>query len=145
VKKILIAIIAAGVVSFAATSPAAAQSLGATAAVVKVPFQFIAGQRLLPAGNYRVDPQTADWSIVRISNVQGSMAALVTTQTVATTSADDVHSLLTFTKVRGQYFLQGVALPGRDARVVLVTKAEAERTLARLNLLNAEPNANAAK
>ncbi len=140
-KKILVALVAAGVVWFAAASPALAQS---NAAVVKVPFQFIAGHKVLPAGSYRIAPQTPDWSVVCISNLDGGDAAFITTDGVADSQAETgSDSRVGFTNYHGQYFLQTVSVPGR-ARRVRVTRAQAENILAKLNLLTAEP-ANVAK
>jgi hypothetical protein len=142
VKKILVALVAAGVVSLVASSPAAAQS---DAAKVKIPFQFIVGQRVLPAGSYRIAPQTADWAVVLITNMEGGAPAeFLTTEGLPHADVTDDSSLVTFKKYDGHYFLQGVTVPGRDARQVRITKVEAERTLAKLNLLSAEP-ANVAK
>ena len=43
-----------------------------------------------------------------------------------------------FNNFFGHYFLQSVSLPGKDAREVKITKAQAEQTLAKLNLMPAE-------
>lgn len=143
-KKISFALVLAAVVTLAAGSRAAAQS-SPVATVVKVPFQFIVGDSVLPAGSYRISPQAADWSVVFITNLNGAPAALVATEGLASsepTPKDD--SKVSFTRYAGHYFLQAVAVPGRDGRQVRITRAEAERTLAKLNLLGTQP-ANSAK
>jgi len=133
----------AGVVSFVASSPAAAQS---DATIVKIPFQFIAGQRLLPAGSYRITPQAPQAGMVTISSLgDKALAVFVVTEDLGYSDASGIQSRVTFVNYDGQHFLRTIAVPGTDGRVVAFTKAGAERTLARLNLLNAEPAANAAK
>jgi hypothetical protein len=142
VKKILIGLVMAGVVSFVASSSAAASHT----AIVKIPFQFIAGQRLLPAGSYRITPQAPENGVVTISRVgDNALTVFVVTDNLGYSDASGLQSKVTFVKYDGQLFLRTVAVPGTDGRVVAFTKAAAERTLASLNLLNAQPAANAAK
>lgn len=141
-KKILVALVAAGVISIVASSPAAAQS---ESAIVKIPFQFIVGRAVLPAGSYRIAPQAADWRLVSITNLNGSrIVAFAFTEALVNSEPTANGSQVTFKSYDGHYFLQGVAVPGRDARQLLITKAGAERTLAKLNMLHGEA-ANVAK
>ncbi len=127
--------------SFALSSPAAAQ---AEAAIVNIPFQFIVGDRVLPAGSYRIAPQKDDWSLVAINSLSEKVAVFVTTVSLGKAEPVTSTSEVKFAKHAGQYFLSEVAVPGMDARLIRVTPGQAQRTLAKLNLLNAEP-ANVAK
>ena len=141
VKKLLVALLIAGAVTFAVSSPAAAQS---DAAIVKIPFQFVVGQRELPAGSYRIARQGPHWSVVCISGLDSKqLSAFV--MTVAQGNSEPTYDpRVTFVTYSGHRFLRSVAVPGGDVREVTITKAKAERTLAKLNLLTAEP-ANVAK
>ncbi len=143
VKKLMVTLIAVGVVSFAASSPAAAQN-GGDVAIVKVPFQFIAGDRLLPPGSYRIDSLTADWGVVRISSLgREPISVFVSTNNAGAEKQPTNDAKVKFVVYHRQYFLQWVALPGRDAREIEMSPAGAERTLAKLNLLTSEPAASA--
>jgi hypothetical protein len=137
-KKLLGALVAAGVFSFALSSPVAAQG---DAAVVKIPFKFIVGDQLLPAGSYRIAPQTAGWTVVSIANVDGkskAVTAFISAQGLPPVSAgNDTH--VQFAAYHGQYFLQEIVVAGGEGRRLMVTQSRAERTLARLNLSGAEP------
>ncbi len=136
-EKILVALLVAGTASFAAISPVAAQS--SEAALVKIPFQFVVGDKIMPAGSYRISAQTSDWSVLMISSLDGkAAAAFASTQAIPNPAPHSQNAQVRFSNYYGQYFLQQVALPGRDARVVRVTKAQAERTLTRLSLMPAQ-------
>ena len=135
-RKMFVSLMVAGIVSLAVTWPAAAQS---SAAEVKIPFQFIVGNKVMPAGRYLVSTQTTDWAVVLITSLDGNaVAAFTSTQAVPHSARDGSDAHVTFRKYFGQYFFQGVAVPGWDAREVNVTKEQAERTLAKLNLLSAD-------
>ena len=132
-KKTFLSLLAAGIVSASAISPAAAQTV---AALVKVPFRFIVGDTVMPAGSYRITPQTDDWSVLMISAVDGqAIAAFASTEATPNPAPRSEDVRVRFDNYYGQYFLRQVAVPGRDARLVVVTKAQAERTLSRLNLM----------
>lgn len=140
-RKILVTLIVAGALSFPAISMAAGQN--GESAVVKVPFQFVVGNKVMPAGSYRISPQTGNWSVLVISSLDGSAAVFASTQAAVNPASNDETPRVKFTNYFGQYFLQSVALPSRDAREVLITKAQAEQTLAKLNLMPAEHAATA--
>ena len=77
--------------------------------VVKVPFEFVAGERTMPAGTYTVGRISSDpHSGLIIRNYEKS--ALVLTTLVETDSAP--QSALSFEHVEGKYFLSKVEAPG---------------------------------
>jgi hypothetical protein len=132
-KKTLFTLLAISAVAIAGPRSASAQT---NPALVKVPFRFIVGGTVLPAGSYRIASDTQDPSLLVITNQQGQPAA--TFATVG--SADNPNPMdpevhVAFKNVDGLYFLWRVEMPGSDAREVVITKAQAERTLAKLNLL----------
>jgi len=134
-KKMLFALLVVGVVGFAGPRPASAQD----STLVKVPFDFIVGGRVLPAGSYRIVPDSQDTTLLLIESTRGKMAAaFAATGWTPNPNPMDAHAHVEFKNIDGHMFLSQVAMPGSDARQVAVTKAEAERTLARLNLMPAE-------
>ena len=135
-RNILVALLVVGTVSFAAISPSAAQS--SEAALVKMAFPFIAGDKLMPAGSYMISGETRDWTRMRIASLDGKSVAIVRLKTSTLNPLPGIEPRFWFTNYHGQYFLAKVAMPGFDVREVPLTKAEAERTLTRLNLMRDE-------
>ncbi len=136
-KKISLALLVAGVVSLAGVSQARAQVNGP--ALFKAPFAFIVGDKVLPAGNYRITAQAEDSSVLMITNADGKGIAAFATTTggdLAPAGMKDVN--VAFKNFDGHYFLSQVTMPSSSARVIHVTKVSAERTLARLNLMPIE-------
>ncbi len=138
-KKMLLLLVAAVALSSVYASPAAAQS--AAAAIVKIPFQFIAAGRVLPAGSYRIDPQTADWSTIKISSAdeKAAIAVFVGTNNREPVGPNKGDASVRFVTYGGQHFLQEVYVPGRNPREVTITASRAQQLLVKLNLTSAEP------
>jgi hypothetical protein len=135
-KKTLVVLLVAGVVSFAGVSLARAQS--ADPALVTVPFQFIVGGKVLPAGRYRITEQAENPSLLLITRLDGKpVGAFAATESEPNplSTGGEVH--VAFKKYDGQYFLWQVAMPFRDTREIGLSKASAERMLAKLNLMPA--------
>ena len=131
-KKILLALLIVGVVAFAGPRPVFAQ---ADAATVKIPFRFIVGDTLLPAGSYRITSDPRDPSLITIAALGGKPATFAVTQSAAGPGELDAKVQVAFKNIGGQYFLSQVAMPGSNSWEMVVTQAGAERTLAKLNLL----------
>ncbi len=141
-KKTLLALLVVGTIAFAGLRPASAQS---DPALVKIPFSFIVGAKVLPAGSYRIAPQLDDPSLLLVTPTKGgTAAAFAATGFAKNPNPMDQQVHVAFKNVDGHYFLWEITMPGGEAREVNVTKAEAERTLARLNLMPAE-HADSAK
>ena len=108
------------VISFAAlmfTSSVAAQGVDDTV-VVTVPFEFIAGDEVMPAGTYRIRVLPDDTAFTGIIVLQksedGGENDEMTFQTVRTSTVgvEDAGRMekpeLSFTRVGGHYFLESV-------------------------------------
>ena len=140
-KKILFSVMVVAVVAFGGLRTASAQS---HSALVTVPFDFIVGDRVLPSGSYRVAADVQDPTLLLIENTRDRKVA-----TIAATLSDDGPSAgdvqAAFTKIDGHMFLSRITMADGGARRIAVTKADAERTLARLNLMPAEGQAEPVK
>ena len=139
-KKILFALLIVSAVAIAAPGSASAQS---SPAIVKVPFQFIVGDTLLPAGSYRITASAENPSLLAVTNLKGAPAAFALAPRNGEAATKAAHAHVAFRKIGGQYFLSTVATPDM-ACAMMFTTAEAERTLAKLNLAGAD-HANVAK
>lgn len=137
-KKTSLVLLLAGVVSLAGVFSARAQTTDP--ALVKVPFKFIVGGKLLPAGSYRISAQTPDAAILLVSSVERKgISAIAVTQGLANQSSSTGSAVhVAFKNYDGQYFLSMVSMPNEDSREVLLSKASAEVMLAKLNLMPAE-------
>ncbi len=135
-KKTILALLVIGAVTMVAPRFVAAQS---DPAVVKVPFQFIVGDRLMPAGTYRIASDPTDRTLITIEEL-GGKGASVFAETNWTGNSTEYGAKVNvqFKNVDGHYFLAEVAIPGDNVRAVTLTKADAERALARLNLMPIE-------
>ncbi len=125
--------------AFAAAGPTAAQG-SKDAALVKIPFRFIIGDKLLPAGAYQIWSESSDWRMMNIAKAD-STTVLATVRTWSLPNPDpgrkDVH--VEFRSYYGQYFLQWVQLPLHDVHEVKLSQKDVVKTLTRLNLMEAEP------
>jgi hypothetical protein len=136
-KKMLVAVLMLGVVTFAGVSIASAQG---DAALVKVAFPFIVSGKLLPAGSYRIAVQQGDPTLLMITSTDRTGTAAFTETEWAgapeVAQRSDVH--VSFKAVDGHYFLSQVSMPYQDTRLIRLTKAAAEQVLVKLNLMPAE-------
>ncbi len=129
-KKILFALLIVSAVAIAAPHSASAQT---APALVKVPFQFIVGDKLLPAGSYRFAADAQNASLLVVTNSNGVAAAFAVTGHQSSGRIDsEAHA--EFRKIGGQYFLTQVMASG-ETHELSVTPGQAQRTLAKLNLL----------
>ncbi len=134
-KKMMFALAAAAVLVFAGVAPARAQ--GSYPGIVKVPFQFVVNGRVLPAGTYRITKNNGMVLTIESMSGPGNAVVFATEPLDATTSVANIH--VEFKNYRGQYFLWKVTIPEQGVRGVALHEPEMNRTLARLNLLPAEP------
>ena len=106
----------------AAFTAAHAQSV--RRAVVHVPFDFYAGQQLMPAGRYSVRPISQDGAkMLLIQSEDGRTSAAVLTD-AAGGPAPARGSSLTFRQYGDRYFLAQVFLTGAAGRELPASKAE---------------------
>jgi hypothetical protein len=106
----------------------AAQAQTARGIEVQVPFDFVAGQKQLPAGRYTVRRVRVDSQSALLVKGEGENAAAV----VLTNSGDEDPSgaSLTFRQHGERYFLAAVSMPG-TASVRELAKTGAERAAER--------------
>ena len=126
-KQLLVAVVV--VLALAGAMPAYAQG---TVSRVNVPFGFIVGDTLLPAGTYVVSNPVFGSDVIAIQSVDGKSVAtaLVTATGKLSTTPNAVFS---FAKMGGQYFLAEVGIPGSEAHALLLPKAQVAQMLAKLN------------
>ena len=97
---------------------------------VNVPFEFVVGEKRLPAGDYTVRPILRDSEkTLLVRSADGRATATVHTNAVVARSASS-KAKLTFAQYGEQYFLAQVWTPGSDTGRALV-KSRIQRSLER--------------
>ena len=105
---------------------AVAQMVSSTRIVGQVPFQFMVGNKLIPAGKCTVEPVTAGARILAIRGV-GAKASLFTPAMPILAKEASVSYALVFHKYGDTAFLTGIKLAGdRTAYQIPESRAEAE-------------------
>jgi hypothetical protein len=104
---------------------------------VDVPFDFMAGDKSLAAGEYLVHTDAS--KIVWICGVHSSDSALVMSQSVPLRSVSNV-GMLTFNKYGDRYFLSKVSTGGDTGNVLSPSRAEREYVHATLIAKKATPS-----
>ena len=98
------------------------------AVVIRIPFDFVAGEKRMPAGRYTVDRIRSDAeSALLIRSEDGRTTALVLTNTG---EQNPRRAALVFRQHGDQHFLAEVSMPG-TASVRELPQTGAERRLAR--------------
>lgn len=106
----------------------AANAQGLNAFVIRVPFDFVAGQKQMPAGRYTVRRVRSDAeSVLLILSEDGRSNAVVLTNTG---DANPRAAALVFRQHGDRYFLAEVSMPG-TASVRELPRTGAERRLER--------------
>jgi hypothetical protein len=92
-----------------------------------IPFQFIVGTKMLPAGEYDFTPNALG-DAVRVINIKGgpSSDALVLTRLGGEIHASPQDSHLVFDKVGSTYTFSELWLPGNDGFLLNITKEKHE-------------------
>ena len=94
--------------------------------VTKVPFQFRAGDIVVPAGQCLVQRAGMDPRVLLISNWHAKVALFAIARTVSSTNGSSDNALI-FHKYGEHYFLSGVRVAGSaNAYQLPETRAEAE-------------------
>ncbi len=128
-KQLLVAVMIVGVLALAGSLPAYAQG---SPSKVTVPFQFIVGETVLPAGSYVVTNVADRSDIVAIQSVDGKLVATAFLQATGIWSQKP-NALFSFQKIGGRYFLSEVSIPGSDARAISLPRQRVEAMLVKLN------------
>jgi len=115
-----------GVLALAGSVPAYAQG-----SKVTVPFQFIVGETVLPAGSYLVSTVVERSDVLAIRSVDGK--AMATALMQPSTTSEKRHIVLSFQRYGGRYFLAEVNMPGSNGRALPLPKQHLEAMLAKLN------------
>lgn len=77
-----------------------------------IPFDFVVGNKVLPAGEYIVSPEGGTNQAIVIRSEEGASSALATTHACAT--LNPVSTKLVFHTMGGQYFLSQIWTAGYD-------------------------------
>ena len=123
----------------ALTAGASAQSL-AVAKKVKVDFDFYAGKKLMPAGEYEfnLSPNHQTHKLVHVRRIDGDANAIVTS--VPSSNLKGLKpGAIVFNKYGDQYYLAGVRF-GDTGYVHKVIKSKSERKLLRAVAANTNNN-----
>ena len=113
-----------GLLLMPALAPVYAQSLK-----VEVPFEFVAEQATLPAGEYRVSQNEPSQGMVRLVSSNGSSAAVCFTHAIQSNRPSNTAKLI-FNRYGNHYFLSQVWSLGTDRGQVL-RPSKAEREIAK--------------
>lgn len=110
-----------GLLLMPALAPVYAQSLR-----FEVPFDFVAAQGTMPAGEYRVSPNQPTQGVIRLVNSKGSSAAICLASAIQSSHPTNTAKLV-FNRYGNRYFLSQVWSQGSDrGQVLRPTKAERE-------------------
>jgi hypothetical protein len=105
---------------------AAAQLTSNERITAKVPFEFVLGSKVVPAGDWTVQSANMNSSILQIRNTDAGVS-MFTMPSAATSKKISRDYTLVFHKYGNNYFLAEVTITGRREGYRLpVTKAEAE-------------------
>ncbi len=136
-RSILLTLLVVGLVGIADARPACAQS--SVLGTINAPFDFIVGDRVMPAGRYEVCATTNDPTLLVVTSATDTAnAVLVAAIWTHNPALRETGVRFAFKKVRGHMFLWQIVTPGGSGREIVVTKATAERTLAKLSLLGTD-------
>jgi hypothetical protein len=125
-KKWLFGALVAGVALSAAPRAASAFS---DAAVVKVPFEFIANHTVLPAGTYRITSDANDPMLLYISSLDGRRHVVLPAIGEAPSTVAKVE--MEFKQYGDERYLWKIAVPGEETLVLALPPADAARALAK--------------
>lgn len=111
------------------TAVASANGQSSRHDVAKIPFEFVVGDKTLPAGEYDVTGFTSDDAVLRIRSTERTQSVLRMTNAITHGSATDKGKLV-FRRYADQYFLAEVWSAGNDTGRQLL-KSKQERAIQR--------------
>ena len=121
-------VVAAAAMLIALGSPSSARAQE-TRLVAHVPFAFVVGNSVLPAGDYVVKDESNDNAVLGIASTDGKR--FVNTLTIPAAPENSMElSELVFDKVGSQYYLARVIAPGSEERDIVVRHAATEHEVA---------------
>ena len=115
------------------TGTAMASDLGTgKSIVVKVGFEFMVGDKTMPAGSYRITPTGTDAMQVRIEPAAGgpgAVATVITRLAQRGKSSSGPNASLVFDKVGNSNILSEIWTPGQDGFLVSASAAREQHTV----------------
>src|ERR1700687_5421719 len=100
------------------SSMAVAQLMSSAKIVTEVPFDFVVGNRTVPAGQYIVERATMDGRVLTIRNRRAEEALFSRVLRIEASQAASEYALV-FTCYGDQHFLSGIRLEGSKVTYVL--------------------------
>ncbi|HEY7288735.1 MAG TPA: hypothetical protein VH583_02775 [Vicinamibacterales bacterium] len=117
--------------ALAAVALVGAPAFAAERVTANVPFDFIVGSTVLPAGNYTVEEaSSSNGNVLEIISADARHAAY--TITIAATSPLKDQTDLVFDKLGDRYFLAKVETDDGVAKTIPLTTAHMEKELVRI-------------
>ena len=104
---------------------------------MKVPFRFVVGSEVLPAGRSNLRAETMDPSVIWIESANGQSVA-VTNMLWGGRVYKGSRADLAFKVYGHTHFLSRINIPGDDPRVVPLSRTEVDQELARLAEVRAD-------
>jgi hypothetical protein len=128
-RKQLLVAVAVVVLALVGSSGASAQGYLTR---VSVPFQFVVGDTLLPAGAYVVANVGEGPGMLVIRSEDGKSVASVLAN-VGEKQSPITNAALSFRKIGGQHFLSTISTPDGRAQAIPLPKERVDAVLAKLN------------
>ena len=97
---------------------AVGQRIGSSTIVAEVPFQFVAADRVVPAGECKVQAETMDGKTLIIRNVEARKSLFASISETESKQAAANYTLV-FARYGDQYFLTGIKLAGSNIAYTL--------------------------
>ena len=90
-------------------------------AVAKIPFPFVVGDKVLPAGEYRVSEVNGISDVIQIISTDGGAEAVAAVETSdPDTSAPEAGVVFTFKIIGDQRYLVSVTVSGQETMAIAV-------------------------
>jgi hypothetical protein len=115
---------------------AVAQMVSSTRIVVQVPFQFMVGNKHVPAGEYTVQPATNGGPMLAIRDVDAKVSLFTLATPTLAKKASGSYALV-FHKYGDKAFLTGIKLAG-DRTIYQIPESRAEAELRAQNVTATE-------
>jgi hypothetical protein len=123
-RKQIISVAAAFVLSIVAAAQCGAQSVGVIQ--VNIPFEFQAGNRTLPAGEYRIERLSAEMEGIQLIRQSDGKAATLVTTLPSESKDESAPPRLIFDRYGNEYFLAQIWTDGTHGRQLNKSAREKE-------------------
>ncbi len=128
-KRLLMVFATVGIAVLLGARTSSAQA--SNEAVVRVPFQFVAGDAVLPPGRYLVKADSDDPTVLWVTSSDGRHASVFPTNWGGPES-DAARAYLQFRKYGHAYLLSEIVMPGEDAREIPLAASQVDRDLVKV-------------